>query len=474
MGRSVQTGSAGFAPAQMSSETDAPQTPTVAIPQERRLATDIPGPGSVEMWARREKAVPAAVFNTVPVFVERAEGGIVEDVDGNRLIDFGAGLAVLNVGNSAPAVVTAVLDQVERYTHTCFHVTLNEPYVELAERLNEITPGEHEKRTMLVNSGAEAVENAVKLARYTTGRQKVITFDHAFHGRTLMAMTLTAKEMPYKKGFGPFAPAVYRLPFAYPYRCPVGEPPENCGPACVQIAIQRMEDLGADDIAAVVVEPVQGEGGFIVPPPEFLPALAEFCRAHGIMFVADEVQTGFGRTGRWFGIEHSGVVPDIVTTAKALGGGLPLGAVTARADLMDQVHLGGLGGTFGGNPIACAAALAVIDTIQGENLVDRSERLGERMLGSLRELQTEVELIGDVRGLGAMVAMELVEDRETKEPAKAAASRVIEECYKRGLIVLKAGTYDNVVRLLPPLSIEDHLVEEGLGLLAEAVRAAAA
>ena len=443
------------------------------LPQEHRLVTEIPGPRSRDLWARREKAVPAAVFNTVPIFVERAEGGIVEDVDGNRLIDFGAGLAVLNVGNTSPAVVKAVREQAERYLHTCFHVTLNEPYVALAERLNELTPGDHQKRTMLVNSGAEAVENAVKLARYATGRQKVITFEHAFHGRTLMAMTLTAKEMPYKKGFGPFAPDVHRLPYAYPYRCPAGEPPESCGPACAELAAKEMEKLGPESIAAVVIEPVQGEGGFIVPAPEFIPSLAELCRTHGILLVADEVQTGFARTGKWFGIEHYDVVPDIVTTAKSLGGGLPLGAVTARAELMDAVHVGGLGGTFGGNPLACAAALAVIDTIQGEDLVARSARLGEKLLGALRELQASHELIGDVRGLGSMVAMELVEDRATKEPAKAAATRAIEECYRRGLIALKAGTYDNVVRLLPPLSIEDHLVDRGLELLGEAVTAAA-
>ena len=435
--------------------------------------TDIPGPRSRELWARRERAVPAAVFNTVPIFVERAQGGIVEDVDGNRLIDFGAGLAVLNVGNSAPAVVKAVIDQAERYTHTCFHVTLSEPYVALAERLNQLTPGEHEKRTMLVNSGAEAVENAVKLARYATGRRGVVTFDHAFHGRTLMAMTLTSKEMPYKHGFGPFAPEVHRLPYSYPYRCPAGQPAERCGPACAELAIEGMDEIGAEQIAAIVVEPVQGEGGFIVPAPEFLPALAEYCRAQGILVIADEVQTGFGRTGRWFGIEHSGVIPDIVTMAKALGGGLPLGAVTARAELMDAVHVGGLGGTFGGNPLACAAALAVIDTIEGEDLLTRSARLGERLLSALLELQQRVEPIGDVRGVGAMVAMELVADRSTKEPAKEAASRIIEECYRRGLIVLKAGTYDNVVRLLPPLTIEDHLLEQGLALLAEAVEAAA-
>lgn len=443
------------------------------LPQERRLVTDIPGPRSRELMARRDVAVPKAAFNTVPVFVERASGAIVEDVDGNRLIDFGAGLAVLNVGNAHPAVVEAIREQADAYTHTCFHVTLSEPYVALAERLNELTPGTHEKRTMLVNSGAEAVENAVKLARYFTGRPAVVTFDHAFHGRTLMAMTLTGKSMPYKAGFGPFAPEVYRLPFAYPYRCPTGRASEDCGPSCADLVIDEIErHIGPESVACVIAEPVQGEGGFVVPAPEFLPRLAEFCRDRGILFVADEVQTGFGRTARWFGSEHFGLVPDIVATAKALGGGLPIGGVTARADIMDSVHVGGLGGTFGGNPLAAAAALKVISAIDREGLLDRAERVGATLTAGLRGLQERHEVVGDVRGLGAMVAMELVEDRETKRPAKGATARVIEECYKHGLITLKAGTYDNVVRLLPPLTIADDLVEEGLGLLDKALAAA--
>jgi 4-aminobutyrate aminotransferase/(S)-3-amino-2-methylpropionate transaminase len=443
------------------------------IPQERRLVTEIPGPRSRELMARREAAIPKAVFNMIPVFVKWASGAIVEDVDGNRLIDFGAGLAVLNVGNAAPAVVEAVQRQAEAYTHTCFHVTLNEPYVALAERLNGLTPGDHLKRTMLVNSGAEAVENAIKLGRYFTGRPAVVTFDHSFHGRTLLAMSLTGKVMPYKQGFGPFAPEIYRLPFAYPYRCPTGQPPERCGPSCADLVIGEMEKhIGPENIACVIAEPVQGEGGFVVPAPEFLPRLAEFCREHGILFVADEVQTGFGRTGRWFGIDHFGVVPDIVAVAKALGGGLPIGGVTARADIMDAVHVGGLGGTFGGNPLACAAALAVIDAIERDGLIERASRIGETMLDALRDLQGRFEVIGDVRGLGAMVAMELVDDRATKHPAKEATDRVIEESYRQGLITLKAGTYDNVIRLLPPFTIADDLVDEGLGLLEKALAAA--
>jgi 4-aminobutyrate aminotransferase/(S)-3-amino-2-methylpropionate transaminase len=444
------------------------------IPQERTLVTEIPGPRSRELLARRDAAVPAAVFNTVPIFARAASGAIVEDVDGNRLIDLGAGLAVLNAGNTPASVVAAVREQAERFTHTCFHVVMHEPYVELAERLNELTPGSHPKKTMLANSGAEAVENAVKLARYATGRSAVVVFDHAFHGRTLMAMTLTGKVMPYKQGFGPFAPEVYRLPYSYPYRCPAGAPPESCGEACAARAIDEMEKaIGASNIACIVVEPVLGEGGFVVPGEGFLLALREFCSREGVLFVADEVQTGIGRTGKWFAIEHEDVVPDVVVTAKALGGGLPLSGVTAPAEVMDAVHVGGLGGTFGGNPIACAAALAVLDEIEREGLVDRAARLGEVALDRLRELADRHELIGDVRGRGLMVAIELVEDRATKQPAKAAATRVIQECYREGVIVLKAGTYDNVIRLLPPLSIDEGLLMEGLDVLDKALGAAA-
>jgi len=442
------------------------------IPQERKLVTEIPGPRSKELLARRKASIPKAVHNTAPVFVRAASGAILEDVDGNRLIDLGAGIAVLNVGNASPAVVEAATRQTELFTHTCFHVTMHEPYVELAERLNALTPGDHEKQTMLVNSGAEAVENAVKIARYATGRSAVVTFDHAFHGRTLLAMSLTAKDMPYKQGFGPFAPDIFRLPYAYPFRCPAGQPAESCGPACVTHANREMERLGPENIAALVVEPVQGEGGFIVPAPEFLPALKEFCERHGIVFIADEIQTGFGRTGRWFAIEHWGVVPDIVTMAKAMGGGFPIGAVTGRAELMDAIHVGGLGGTFGGNPVSCAAALAAIDQIDREGLVERATRIGGTMRARLEEFQDRFDVVGDVRGVGAMVAMELVTDRATKAPAKEAAAQVIEECYTQGAVVLKAGTYDNVIRLLPPLTIDEGLLDEGLGILEKALTSA--
>ncbi len=441
------------------------------IPQERRLVTEIPGPKSQALLERRLAAVPRGVFFTTPLFVESASGAIVRDVDGNSLIDLGAGLAVLNVGNSAPAVVDAIREQLDHFTHTCVHVTQSELYVRLAERLNALVPGGVPHKTMFTNSGAEAVENAVKIARYFTKRQAAVVFDHAFHGRTLLAMTMTAKAMPYKSGLGPFAPEVYRVPMSYPYRCPSGgTTPEECAELCAQAAITMMDkQIGAENVACVVIEPIQGEGGFVVPGPGFIASLAGYCAQNGILLVADEVQTGFGRTGRWFAIEHEGVVPDLVTMAKSLAGGLPLGAVTGRADVMESIHVGGLGGTYGGNPLACAAALAVIDAIEADGLLDRAERIGRVMLTRLQDLAERHPLIGDVRGRGAMVAMELVEDRETKAPAKHAASRLIEECYRQGVIVLKAGTFDSVIRLLPPLTIEEELLSEGLDVLEKAM-----
>lgn len=442
------------------------------LEQERRLITEIPGPTSRALMERRAVAVPPGVFHTAPLFVRAASGAIVEDVDGNQLIDLGAGLAVLNVGNSAPRVLAAVTDQLEHLTHTCQHVVLSQPYLELAERLNALAPGGGDRRTFFVNSGAEAVENAVKIARYATGRQGVVVVDHAFHGRTQLAVTMTAKA-GYKRGFGPYAPEVYRVPFAYPYRCPTGGgTPEECADRCASRAIDQIEkQIGPEHVACMVVEPILGEGGFVVPAPGYLPALASYCADRGILFVADEVQTGMARTGRWFAIEHEGIAPDLITVAKSLAGGLPLGAVIGRAEVMDAVHAGGLGGTFGGNPLSCAAGLAVLDTIEHDGLLERAERVGAQMLTRLSEMAERFQLIGDVRGRGAMVALELVEDRDSTAPAAAAAGRVIEQCYRQGVIVLKAGTYDNVVRLLPPLTIDERLVDEGLDVLEKALAA---
>ncbi|MDX3108897.1 4-aminobutyrate--2-oxoglutarate transaminase [Nonomuraea angiospora] len=439
----------------------------MSIPQERRVVTAIPGPKSQELLARKQAAVPPGIGTTLPVFVTRAGGGVVQDADGNSLIDFGSGIAVTNVGNAAPKVVERVQKQVADFTHTCFMVTPYESYVRVCEKLNELTPGEHEKRTFLVNSGAEAVENAVKIARHATGRQAVVVFDHGYHGRTLLTMTLTAKNMPYKHGFGPFAPEVYRVPLAYPYRWPSG--PENCAEEAAAQAIDMItKQIGPGNVAAVVIEPIAGEGGFIEPARGFLPRIAEFCKANGIVFVADEVQTGFARTGDLFACEDEGVVPDIITTAKGIAGGLPLAAVTGRAEIMDKVHVGGLGGTYGGNPLACEAALGVLETIEEEDLVAKARRIGEIMLPRLKALQERVDVIGDVRGRGAMIAIELVEPG-TKEPNPTAVQEVVKRCHAEGLLVLTAGTYGNVLRFLPPLVIPEHLLEEGLGILEKAI-----
>ena len=361
------------------------------IPQERKLVTEIPGPRSREWFERRDAAVPRGVANLHPIVTARAAGAIVEDVDGNRLIDFATGISVLNIGHSAPEVVAAAQRQLELDTHTCFHVTANEPYIELAERLNGLTPGDHEKKTMFANSGAEAVENAVKIARKHTGRTGIVVFDHAFHGRTLMAMSLTAKVMPYKQGMGPFAPEIYRLPLAYPYRCPTGGTEETCAESCLAYALDEMhKHIGEENIAAILIEPIQGEGGFIVPAPGFIAGLAEFAAANGIVFIADEIQSGMGRAGRWFAIEDEDVVPDIVLSAKSLGGGPADLRVTGRAELMDSVHVGGLGGTYGGNPVAAAAALAVLDKIETEGLLERSRAVGETIESAAARLREAV------------------------------------------------------------------------------------
>jgi 4-aminobutyrate aminotransferase/(S)-3-amino-2-methylpropionate transaminase len=442
------------------------------IPQERKLVTEVPGPRSREWFERRAAAIPQGVANIHPIVTARASGAIIEDVDGNRLIDLATGISVLNLGHTPPEVVRAAQDQLELDTHTCFHVTANEPYIRLAERLNDLVPGDVPRKTMFANSGAEAVENAVKIARRFTGRDAVVTFDHAFHGRTLLAMSLTAKVMPYKQGMGPFAPEIYRLPFAYPYRWPGG--PERAAEEALAYATDEIhKHIGEENVAAVIVEPIQGEGGFVVPAPGFLSGLAELCARHGILFIADEIQSGFGRAGRWFAIEDEGVVPDLVTSAKSLGGGLPISAVTGRADVMDAVHVGGLGGTYGGNPVAAAAALAVLDLIERDGLLERSRTLGERLHGRLLEMQGRHEIVGDVRGRGMMQAMELVGDRSTKEPLDGArGTGIVRRCLEQGVVVLKAGTYDNVIRLLPPLTIDEPLLDEALGILDEALGAA--
>jgi 4-aminobutyrate aminotransferase / (S)-3-amino-2-methylpropionate transaminase / 5-aminovalerate transaminase len=439
------------------------------LPQRRNLVTEIPGPLSRALMERRNTTVARGVSTTLPVFITAAGGGVMLDADGNSLIDFGSGIAVASVGNAADAVVSRVQQQVAQFTHTCFMVTPYEGYVEVCEELARRTPGTHEKRSALFNSGAEAVENAVKIARHYTGRQAVVAFDHAYHGRTNLAMALTAKNMPYKQGFGPFAGEVYRVPMAYPLRWPGG--PEACKAEALEtIKTLIHTQVGEDNVAAVILEPIQGEGGFIVPPEGFIAALAEFCREHGIVFIADEIQSGFCRTGDWFACEHEGVVPDLITTAKGIAGGLPLAAVTGRAEIMDAVHSGGLGGTYGGNPVACAAALGAIETMETQDLPGKARRIGEIMLPRLQKLAETYPTIAEVRGRGAMVAIELTKPG-TLDPAPATAAAVAAACHKQGLIVLTCGTFGNVLRFLPPLVIGEDLLEEGLDIIENAFAA---
>ena len=418
------------------------------------------------MHARKVAAVASGVGMTLPVFVEAAGGGVIVDIDGNTLIDFGSGIAVTGVGNAAPAVAAAVAEQVGRFTHTCFMVTGYEGYIEVAETLNELTPGTFAKRTALFNTGAEAVENAIKIARYHTKRQAVVAFDHAYHGRTNLTMALTAKAMPYKSGFGPFAPEVYRAPMSYPFR-----DRDVTGPEAARRAILQIEkQIGADKLAAIIIEPIQGEGGFIEPAEGFLPTLIDWARTNRVVFIADEVQTGFGRTGDFFACEHEDIEPDLIATAKGIAGGLPLSAVTGRAEIMDAAHTGGLGGTYGGNPIACAAALAAIRSYREDGLLERARELGTLFRGRLNEIRAADDRIGDVRGRGAMIAIELV-DPVTNEPDSALTARIAAYAHAHGVVLLTCGTYGNVIRFLPPLTISDELVGDGLDVVRDALSA---
>ncbi|MEU6583977.1 4-aminobutyrate--2-oxoglutarate transaminase [Nocardia sp. NPDC046763] len=436
------------------------------LPQRRDLVTELPGPRSRTLTARRTAAVAAGVGSSVPVYAADADGGVIVDVDGNSLIDLGSGIAVTTVGASHPEVAAAVAEQAARFTHTCFMVTPYENYIRVAEELAALTPGAFDKRTVLFNSGAEAVENAVKVARLATGRPAVVAFDHAYHGRTNLTMALTAKSMPYKAHFGPFAPDIHRMPTSYPYR----DEPGLTGEQAARQAISRIEvQIGADSLAAIVIEPIQGEGGFIVPAPGFLATLANWAREHGVVFIADEVQTGFARTGAWFASEHEGVEPDIVTMAKGIAGGMPLSAITGRAELLDAVHPGGLGGTYGGNPVACAAALASIEVMRSLDLPARARAIEAAAGPRLRELAAATGVIGDVRGRGAMIAVELVRPG-TDTPDPELTKAIAAEALSRGVVLLTCGTYGNVIRLLPPLVIGDDLLAEGLEVLSETVR----
>ncbi len=436
-----------------------------SLPQVRNVVTAIPGPKSQELMARKNAAVSAGVGVGFPVEVVAAGGGVILDADGNSIIDLGSGIAVTGVGNSAPRVVEAVKAQVEQFTHTCFMVAPYEGYIAVSEKLNELTPGDYEKRTALFSTGAEALENAVKIARKYTKRNAVVVFDHGYHGRTNLTMAMTAKNMPYKDGFGPFASEVYRVPASYPYRDGL------TGPEAAAAAILQIEkQVGASNVAAVIIEPIQGEGGFIAPAEGFLPALQEWSTANGVVFVLDEVQTGFARTGQMFAAEHEGVVPDLITTAKGIAGGLPLSAVTGRAEIMDAVQAGGLGGTYTGNPIACAAALATIETYEADNLQQRAVEIGAIISDFFTELQKSDDRIGDVRGRGAMQAVEFVESG-SKAPNAAVTSAIAKFSADNGVLILTCGTYGNVIRFLPALSITDELLREGLQIVADALAA---
>jgi 4-aminobutyrate aminotransferase / (S)-3-amino-2-methylpropionate transaminase / 5-aminovalerate transaminase len=421
-----------------------------------------------ELTLLRKTHVPQAPFNITPAFVKEAKGALMIDVEGRELIDFAGGIGCNNVGHCHPKVVAAIKDQAEKCIHSCFHVGMTEVYVKLAARLNALSPGDFPKMTMFVNSGAEAVENAVKVARYSTGRQSIICFENAFHGRTLLTMTLTSKIKPYKLGFGPFAPEVYRMPYAYCYRCPFGLTYPSCGVSCADYLEDFfITDVAAEGTAAVIVEPIQGEGGFVTPPPEYFPKIRKICDKHGIALIIDEVQTGIGRTGKLFAIDHWGVVPDIITLAKSLAGGMPLSAVIGRADMMDKPHVGGLGGTFAGNPVSCSAALAVLEIMLEDGLLKQAERLGQRLRTRFDALADTYEMIGEVRGKGPMLALELVRDRQTKEPATDETKKLVKLCYDKGLVVLSCGNFGNVIRTLMPLVITDEQLDRGLAILEE-------
>jgi 4-aminobutyrate aminotransferase/(S)-3-amino-2-methylpropionate transaminase len=433
------------------------------LEQKRKVVTAIPGPKSIELQKRRLESVSAGVSSTLPVYVNRAGGGILEDVDGNAFIDLASGIAVTTVGNSNPRVVANVQAAVEQFTHTCFMIAPYQSYVEVCEALSRLTPGKHAKKSALFNSGAEALENAVKIARYFTKRDAIVVVEHGYHGRTNLTMAMTAKNMPYKKGFGPFAPEIYRVPTSYPFHDGLS------GEQAAAKAISKIEkEVGSDQVAAIVIEPIQGEGGFIVPAPGFFAHLAKWAQENGVLFIADEVQTGFARTGAMFACEHENVIPDLITMAKGMGGGLPVAAVTGRAEIMDSVHGGGLGGTYGGNPIALAGALGAIETIEKDNLIENAKHIESIMIPRLQTMAKNHQLIGDVRGKGAMIAIEIVKPGTTNPDADT-TSKIAKACHGEGVLILTAGTFGNVIRFLPPLIISDELLNEGLDVLEKAI-----
>ncbi len=444
-------------------------TVLTSIPQQRLLVTEIPGPKSKAEIQRRSEEVSGGLGIAFPAVIESTGGAILVDLDGNQIIDMASGIGVTNIGNTAQRVVDRVIEQVQAFTHTCFTVVPYQGYIDVCAKLNALTPGTHKKKSVLVNSGAEAVENAVKIARHATKRQAVVVFEHAYHGRTNLTMALTAKNMPYKDGFGPFAGEIYRMPMPYELRW-LGDKSTITKDALEQIEHKIEKEIGAQNVAAILIEPIQGEGGFIVPPKGFLPGLSKYCADNGIIFIADEVQTGFARTGNMFAVEAENVVPDMIITAKGIAGGLPLAAVTGRAEIMDAIHVSGLGGTYGGNPVACAAALGVFETIEEDNLIERARQVGEILGTSLRALAAKYPVIAEVRGRGAMQAIELVKPGSL-DPNSEAMTKVINYCAKKGVLLLSAGTYSNVIRFLPPVVISDELLLDAISVLDEAFAA---
>ncbi|SMO63702.1 4-aminobutyrate--2-oxoglutarate transaminase [Melghirimyces algeriensis] len=435
-----------------------------------QLNTPIPGPKAQSLLQRRQAHVPQGPACNLPTFAEKGEGALLTDVDGNRLIDFAGAIGTLNVGHCPPSVVEALKRQLDKYIHPGFNCMMYEPYIQLAEKLNELTPGDYEKKTFFLNSGAEAVENAVKLARKYTGRQAIVSFNRGFHGRTLLTMSLTSKVKPYKFGFGPFAPETYKLPYPYYYRRPEGMTPEELDQELLRQTKEFfLGEVEPENIAAVIMEPVQGEGGFIIPSKTFIQGIKALCEEHGILFIADEVQTGFGRTGKLFAMEHFGVIPDLVTLSKSLGAGLPISAVTGRAEIMDAASPGEIGGTYGGSPLGCVSALEVIRMMEEEKLPERAQVIGEHILSHFHRLKDKHPQIGEVRGIGAMCAFETVKDPRSKEPDKELAGRIIHECGQRGVILMGAGLYSNVIRTLVPLVITEDQLKEALDVMEEVV-----
>ena len=441
-------------------------TVLTSVPQQRLLVTEIPGPKSKAEIQRRSEEVSGGLGIAFPAVIVSTGGAILVDLDGNQIIDMAAGIGVNNVGNSAQRVIDRVIEQVQAFSHTCFTVVPYQGYIDVCAKLNAHTPGTHKKKSVLVNSGAEAVENAVKIARHATKRQAIVVFEHAYHGRTNLTMALTAKNMPYKEGFGPFASEIYRMPMPYELRW-LGDKATITADALEEVAHKIEKEIGAHNVAAIMIEPIQGEGGFIVPPKGFLPGLSKYCSENGIIFIADEVQTGFARTGNMFAVEHENVVPDMIITAKGIAGGLPLAAVTGRAEIMDAIHVSGLGGTYGGNPVACAASLGVFETIEQDGLIERAREVGKILGHALCELASKYPIIAEVRGRGAMMAIELVKPGSL-EPNSEAMTKVINYCAKKGVLLLSAGTYSNVIRFLPPIVISDELLLDAMSVLDEA------